>query len=104
MNIKCDPGEIEHGIVPDKVLVNGKYYLYKDERINNAIGPSLRYKKIFDYKINFEERNDLLVVLPYFHYEIINILDIIKNMVYNYGKITMQHRNRLSVEHLRGIC
>jgi len=86
----CDPSEIEHGIVPDKVLVNGNYYLYEDERINNDVGPSIRYKKIFDYDINFSERNDLLVILPYFHYEIINILNTIKNTVYKYGKIIIK--------------
>ena len=75
---QCDPSEIKHGIVPDKVLVNGNYYLFEDDRINIDIGPSFRNKKVFDYEINFNERSDLLVALPYFHYEII-LLRFISN-------------------------
>jgi len=103
LNIICDSCEIEHGIVPDKVLVNGNYYLYKDKRINNDVGPSFRYKRIFDYKINFNERNDLLVVLPYYHYEIINILKIIKNTVYKYGKIIIKFHPTTDVDRFKHI-
>ena len=85
-----DPSEIKHGIVPDKVLVNGNYYLFEDDRINIDIGPSFRNKKVFDYEINFNGRSDLLVALPYFQYEIINILNTIKNTVYKYGKIIIK--------------
>ena len=35
LNINADENEINHGVVPDKVLVNGNYYLYNNNRINS---------------------------------------------------------------------
>ena len=90
LNIICDPNEIDHGIVPDKVLVNGKYYLYTDKRINSDVGPSLRYNEIFNFKVDFNKRKDFLVLLPYFDYEIVNLLTIIKNLVFSPGRIIIK--------------
>ena len=98
LNYICDPLEIPHGVVPDKILVNGKYYLNIDERINSQEGPSFRYKKIFNFKINFHYRTDFLVILPYFHSEIINILTVLNNIVYYSGKITVKIHPAITID------
>jgi len=80
LSINVDPSEKIHNTLPDKVLVNGNAYLYRSNNICSDIGPSFRYRKIFDKKIAFEKRNSLLFVLPYFVDEINNIINVIASM------------------------
>ncbi len=82
MNILLDEAEVFHDIVPDKILVNGSFYLYKDNSVNCSVGPSLRYEKLFESKISFESRENLLILLPYHIYEIENILKMLRSMKY----------------------
>jgi len=55
--------EKKFSVVPDKVLINGKYYL----RFNKSasVAPSLRYKNVFR-KYNVTREFDCLVILTYF--------------------------------------
>jgi hypothetical protein len=80
LSINADSTEIVNNTVPDKVLVNGSYYLYDNDMIRSTVGPSFRYQKLFETKIDFEKRNNLLFVLPYYIEDINYILQVIAGM------------------------
>lgn len=80
LNILVDPSEASNDILPDKVVVNGSYYLRRDIDVPMVTGPSLRYRRIFDPTPSFEGRKSLLVLLPYFPYEITNLLDMVSKI------------------------
>ena len=85
LNVNLDENEIVFGIVPDKILVNGKYYLSESNNIEYCLGPSLRYKRLLKIKTEPDKNRNILVILPYFKYEILNILEIItQNSVSKY--------------------
>lgn len=90
ISINVDPNEIKHDIVPDKILVNGKNYLYNDKKINSFVGPSLRYKKLFEIKLNYRKTTDLLI--PFSYHKDANeiILNILKDINYQHGKIIVK--------------
>jgi len=46
---------------PHEILVNGKYYLQKREKVKYGVGVSLRYKDIFSFQGIKEEKNILLL-------------------------------------------
>jgi len=69
-----DENEVEFGIVPDKIITNGDYYIPQKSRFNYTVGPSLRYKRIFETKLNRENQKDILILLPFFPDDIRNIL------------------------------
>ena len=46
---------------PDKIIVNGKYYLRNLKNIKYELGPSLRYKDLFNFKSVNKENNILLL-------------------------------------------
>ena len=48
MNLVPDENEIPFKVVPDKILVNGPGYLFNSELITISIGPSLRYRHLFN--------------------------------------------------------
>jgi hypothetical protein len=77
LNILVDPTEASHGILPDKVIVNGSYYVRDDINVPMVSGPSLRYKRVFDSLPRSSARDNLLVLLPYHHYEIVNLLNAV---------------------------
>lgn len=87
LNIPVDDVEASFGIVPDKIIVNGPYYLYEKAELNCAVGPSLRYKKLFESEIHFESRKHLLILLPYHGYEIENILKMMEDVEFPREKI-----------------
>ena len=80
LNLHADEQEIKFEIVPDKVLVNGNYYMEKESRVNFHLGPALRYGRIFQLQMAPSSKEDILVLLPYWEYEISNILDCIKDL------------------------
>lgn len=80
LSILVDPYEVPFGVVPDKILVNGPFYLYKDKRLNCAVCPSFRYRQLFETEMDFGSRNNLMVLLPMQDKEIINILKILKSV------------------------
>ena len=47
---------------PDKIIVNGKYYL-RNLKIKYELGPSLRHKDLFNFKKVNKENNILLLVV-----------------------------------------
>lgn len=75
-----DKKEEKFGVVPDKILVNGKYYMPQDSQLNCSIGPSLRYKYLFDLNLDDFQRKKVLVLLPYYDNGIMEILDILRDV------------------------
>ena len=80
LNLHADEQEIKFEVVPDKVLVNGSYFMEKDSKVNFHLGPALRYGRIFQSQAAPSSKEDILVLLPYWEYEISNILDCLKGL------------------------
>jgi len=90
INIMVDHGEVCFGIVPDKIIVNGPNYLPDGNKKGWIVGPSLRYKRLFEATISFETRVNLLALLPYIEYEIVNILTVLGSLDYPQERIRIK--------------
>jgi hypothetical protein len=77
LNITVDENESEFGVVPDKIIVNGRYYVPEKPGNNFIVGPSLRYAKLFSTIINKIHQRNILVLLPYFPDKAGNILKLL---------------------------
>jgi hypothetical protein len=51
---------------PNKILVNGPYYLRNSDKLKFEIGPSLRYKKVFKTDIQSNKSGFILILFSYF--------------------------------------
>ena len=91
LSVLVDETESFFDVLPDKILVNGSYYLPDNKRINCVIGPSLRYKRLFNTPIDFKTRKNILVLLPYIDYEIENILRMLNYLNYRKEKIVIKN-------------
>jgi hypothetical protein len=80
MNIVPDEKEIPFKVVPDKILVNGLGYRFDLDKTRVEIGPSFRYKHLFDSKINNTTRNFVLVAMPYWDHITSHILNVISEV------------------------
>lgn len=69
LNIFIDEKEKKFNIIPDRIIVNGPYFVPKSSHLHYAIGPSLRYSDLFKTSVQSEKQKDILVLLPY-SYEI----------------------------------
>ena len=76
MNIAPDKQEIPFKVIPDKILVNGSGYHFYSDKLRIAVGPALRYKYLFNPEFD-NSREIILVLLPYYHHEAKNILELI---------------------------
>ena len=103
ININADENEIYHGVVPDKVLVNGNYYLYNNNRINCVIGPSFRYKYIFNYNMKYNKKENLAIILPYIDYECRNILQIVRDIDYQNGEIIIKFHPTMKIKDYKNL-
>jgi hypothetical protein len=103
LNIHADPNEIPHGVVPDKVLVNGNYYLYENSRINSVVGPSFRYKYIFQNDSDFNLKENLIILLPYIDYECRNILQIVRDIDYQNGEIIIKFHPTMKMKDYKNL-
>jgi hypothetical protein len=70
LNIHPDNDEIAAGTVPDKVIVNGPYYLVHNDQICYQVGPSFRYKKLLHFKVSPKNSKRILAVLSNIEKEI----------------------------------
>ena len=77
LNILTDENEVKFGIVPDKIIANGSYFIPKDSSLNFVVGPSFRYKKLFTATLDQKNRGSLVVLLPYFVEDAENILNLL---------------------------
>jgi hypothetical protein len=80
LNFYVDEGEAELGIVPDKVLVNGEYYLPDASLERFSVGPSMRYEKLFQVSNDLLTSEKVLVIMPYWEHDINYLLDIITGL------------------------
>lgn len=77
LNLHVDEGEVGMGLVPDRILVNGTYYLRQGSSLNFQVGPSLRYARLFQTEVDASRKTALLVLMPFYEYEIDKMLDMI---------------------------
>lgn len=81
MNALVDENEISFKTVPDKVLVNGEYYLPKSDIVKFEIGPSLRYKKLFEVDLpRLADRESIAVLLSYVLEDAKRVLGLINQL------------------------
>ncbi len=60
-NTYVDDTDFEMKSSPDKIIVNGKHYMRNLKNIKYELGPSLRYKELFNFKSANKENNILLL-------------------------------------------
>jgi hypothetical protein len=79
LNNHPDDGEAALGLVPDRVLVNGPFFLPEKTRQNYAVGPSLRYGHLFGPPRSGDLSPDLplLVLLSYHPEETARVLEMV---------------------------
>ena len=77
LNLHADEREIDFDLIPDHILVNGTYYLNKNSSLKFEIGPSMRYFRLFQTTLDVKGKTCLLVLMPFFEYEIDKILQMI---------------------------
>lgn len=80
LNIFADENEAKFGIVPDKIVVNGLYFIPKFSTLNFIAGPSFRYKKLFEMEIDNSHKDNILVLLPYYMEDVCNIFNLLRGV------------------------
>jgi hypothetical protein len=75
-----EESEIKFGVVPDKIVVNGPYFLPKQSLINYRVGPSLRSERLFQVQANPADSESILVLMPYFEPEIEYFLKLVNQL------------------------
>jgi hypothetical protein len=82
LNFHIDEEEKRFGTIPDKVLVNGNLYLPRPASPRFAVGPSMRYGKIFRTRCDPLSSQNILVVMPYEEEEqdIVFLLNLIDSL------------------------
>lgn len=66
--------------MPDKIIVNGPYFIPKYSTLNFVVGPSFRYKKIFTTVLDKKKQNNILILLPYVTEDAENILNLLNKV------------------------
>ncbi|MHA1936575.1 MAG: hypothetical protein ACW97O_00015 [Candidatus Thorarchaeota archaeon] len=98
--------EARHGVLPDVILVSGRYYLNENADLNIRLGISPRYNYLFDIKLNENniiERNGLLVLLVYDIHESRKIIRLVEKGLNGQGHevIIKLHPNHLLLKPFR---
>lgn len=101
ISIIPDDNEQSFGILPDKIIVNGTYYIPQKTRLNFAVGPSFRYSKIFSTKIYREKQKNILVLLPYFINEAKNIILLLQDLEPDSQNFIIKPHPGADIEQLR---
>lgn len=103
LNVLPDEAEVEFGIIPEKILVNGSYFMPKDTNLNFAVGPSFRYKKIFTTTIDREKQNKLLILLSYVVEDTLNILDLVGRLNLPSKEILVKTYPSFPMQRIKGL-
>lgn len=93
-----DENEEQFGIIPDKIITNNSKFIPAKSRLNYAVGPSLRYFKIFETTVKKENRKNILVLLPYMIKDVQNILQIILDTKINSQDIFIKAHPATSID------
>lgn len=87
-----DQTDIEYKIAPDKILVNGANYLPKVCKHNFAVGPSLRYKKVFTTNVQpYKHRDKIIILLSYFQDNNLNMLNMLDSVKFDCDVMIKAH-------------
>lgn len=98
LNILVDENEIKFGTVPDKVIVNGYYYIPRATNIDFIVGPSFRYRKIFSTAIHKKDSSHILVMLSYVFADTKNILDLLNKINFPIQKMIIRPHPVVPIE------
>jgi hypothetical protein len=101
LNILADESEARFGIVPDKIIVNGPYFIPRNSSLNFAIGPSFRYKKIFTTVFNERQRKDILILLPYLTEDAGNILNLLNKADLSVWNVVIKAHPALQIKRFK---
>lgn len=82
LNINPDENEVHFGIVPDRILVNGPWFIPERSSLNYVLGSSFRYSEIFKSIVKKENKKNILIALPYYKDWIETILSALKDLDY----------------------
>ena len=88
--------ELSHGVLPDEILVSGKYYVDKNDGLGIKHGISPRYDYVFDADLserNIRDRKDVLVLLTYYEDESMRIINLVETSI----KDTCSHRIKVKL-------
>lgn len=77
LNIHIDLRESRFGINPDRMVVNGPYYIPVETGLQYRVGPSLRYGKLFEFEKEQRHPENILFILPYYEEELKNTLTML---------------------------
>ena len=77
LNILADENEAKFGVVPDRMVVSGSYFIPEDSALDFVVGPSFRYKKLFTAALDEKNRSNIVILLPYFAEDAENILNLL---------------------------
>jgi len=93
--------ELIHDVLPDEILVSGKYYVDEnpDLRIKQGISP--RYSYVFDVNLNEQgilDRKDVLILLTYYKDESMRIIKLAERL--NKNKWSHRIKVKLHPNHL----
>jgi len=80
MNLFADEQEVPFDVVPDRILVNGSGYSFESSQLKVSVGPSLRYKHLFNDEPLSPVRENILIVLPYWDHVVFEILEIVRQI------------------------
>lgn len=103
LNVIPDENEAAFGTVPDRIIVNGPFFIPKESKLNYTVGASLRYAKIFNDIRAGEDKTDILALLPYFKKDIENILSILSSLEYLPGRIIIKPHPSVNIKEIRRI-
>jgi hypothetical protein len=103
INTIPDENEEAFGLIPDKIIVNGPIFVPQKTRWNYFVGPSLRNAKIFSFLPNSENRENLLVLLPYSKKELKNVLQLVSSLKISTGKIFIKAHPAVSIQEIKGM-
>lgn len=80
LNLMPDEVEVPFKVVPDKILVNGPGYQFDSGSLWIDVGPSLRYKFLFEEGAEIIKGKNILVLLPYWDNVVDHMLDVIREV------------------------
>lgn len=75
LNFFPDPAERTLDLTPDKILANGPYYLQHVSGVECAVGPSLRYRRLFEQQRPEQKTDGVLLLTSYFENETRSLLE-----------------------------
>lgn len=103
LNIPIDEDEESLGVTPDRVIVNGEFFIPGKTRLDYRVGPSLRYSRLFTYTVTPGPKNDILALLPYSKEDTENILAILRPLAGLPGRLLIKSHPAVPVSGLQNL-